>query len=543
MQVVRESNGARIGARGAGQKVYGTFLLGETEFAVSMDRLEEVIEEPSSYVPMPMAPPAMLGVSALRGVPLPVMDAGRLLEWSGSANNLLRRLAVVNVDGASASGTSVDGASNDRASNDRASAGGASIGIRFDQTREVLWVSESEVKWLDPETTERRAIAGVIAAEGGNRLIQILDISALVRVAKMPRWSNAAGAAPVQLRTQRMRRQEKRLVSFRVGGTLLGLDSASTVRVITPGQGGGAPLQDSPIRAELCNQAILVERSLLPILRLQQFLGWGDSASPPQQVLVCRAPSGQRIGFAIDGVDQLIPYQEEDIREVPIFSDYQSGLFRGCLLRQDRDPLILLHETDIFSAPAIAEVLQGHARLSQQEKENADDRQTRGGRKKADLLVFRIGSLFGIRIAEVLEILDARQDFIRLPQSPPALVGTFGIRGEAVAVVDPRKLFGFPGERRVGEERILIFSSDGKRIGMLVDSVESILHWSEGDEELPDVFFQDLQQRMGGGFEKGLGLAGDSGRKQPMVLLHARQVVEKLRSALDGASPAAKEAA
>ncbi len=517
MHMKQENSGARSGARGAGQKVYGTFLLGETEFAVSMDTLEEVIDEPSNYVPMPMAPPAMLGVSALRGVPLPVMDAGRLLEWSGSVKDILRRVAVVSV-------------------------GEASVGVRFDQTREVLWVSESEVQWLDPETAERRAIAGVIAAESGKRLIQILDISALVRVAKLPRWRNAASAAPAQLRLQKARRQEKRLVSFRVGGTLLGLDSASTVRVITPGQGGGSRLQDSPVRTDFCNQAILVERSLLPILRLQQFLGWGESTAAPSQVLVCRAPNGQMIGFAIDGVDQLIPYQEEDIREVPIFSDYQSGLFRGCLLRQDRDPLILLHETDLFSAPAIAEVLLGHARLSQQEKESGNGHQARSGRKKADLLVFRIGSLFGIRIAEVLEILDAKQDFVRLPQSPPALLGTFGIRGEAVAVVDPRKLFGFPGERSAGEERILIFSTEGKRIGMLVDCVESILHWSEGDEELPDVFFQDLQQRMGGGFEKGLGLAGDGGRKQPMVLLHARQIAEKLRGVLDS-SPAAQEAA
>lgn len=517
MQIKQENNGARSGARGAGQKVYGTFLLGETEFAVSMDALEEVIDEPGSYVPMPMSPPAMLGVSALRGLALPVMDAGRLLEWSGNAKDSQRRVAVVRV-------------------------GEANIGVRFDQTREVLWVSEGEVQWLNPETTERRAIAGVISAAGGNRLIQILDMAALIRVAKMPRWSSASGAAPAQLRMQRARRQEKRLVSFRVGDTLLGLDSVSTVRVITPGQGSGSSLQDSPVSTDLCNQAILVERSLIPVLRLQQFLGWGESTAPPSQVLVCRAPNGQMIGFAIDGVDQLIPYREEDIREVPIFSEYQSGIFRGCLLRPDRDPLILLHETELFSAPAIAEVLQGHARLSQQAKRSGDDRQVRSGGKKADLLVFRIGSLFGIRIAEVLEILDAKQEFVRLPQSPPALVGTFGVRGEAVAVVDPRKLFGFPGERSAADERILIFSTEGKRIGMLVDGVESILHWSEGDEELPDVFFQDLQQRIGGGFEKGLGLAGEGGRKQPMVLLHARQIVEKLRNVLDP-SPAAQEAA
>lgn len=509
MQISQHPSATRRGARAAGQKVYGTFLIGETEFAVPMEALEEVIEEPRSYVPMPMSPPAMLGISSLRGSALPVMDAAPLLEWSGQNPSAARRVAVLRL-------------------------ADARVGVRFDQTREVLWVNDGEVQWLGAEGNEKRAVAGIIPLQGGNRLIQVLDVNSLLRISRMPRWAPANDASSGLASLSKVRRLEQRLVSFFVAGNLLGLDSRSTVRVLTPGRGNAPRLQDSPLRTEFSQQALMVGSSLVPVLRLSEFLGWPSEVESVQQVLVCRSPEGQMLGLAIDKVDQLIPYQPQEVREVPIFSDYQSDLFQGCLLRPDRDPLILLQDQGLYANPHVQEILEGFKRLG---KENLDlspqthQRQQSG--IKTALLVFRIGTIFSIRMQEVREILDGAQDFVRLPHAPDALLGTFGLRGDPVAVIDPRKLFGFSGETPLSGNRILIFEAEGNRIGMLVDSVESILHWAEGEEELPNVFFQDLQQRIGGGYERGIGLQNALGRKQPMVLLHARQIVDRLRAVLE----------
>jgi purine-binding chemotaxis protein CheW len=469
-----------------------------------MEALDEVVEEPPAYVSMPLAPAAMLGVAPLRGTALPVMDAAGLLNWSGQGNNAgNRRVAVVRING-------------------------ARVGVRFDQTREVLRVSEGQIQWLDGENEERKAVSGVILAQGGNRLIQILDIPVVVHLAGIPRWNNTA--APSQIAVTRARRREKRLVSFRAGSTILGIDSMSVQRVILAGEGREAKLLNSPMANEICRQMIMVGQTAVPVIQLREFLGWGAAQEPAAQVLICRSPSGLLAGFAIDALEQLVPYQPDEVRAVPIFSEVQNGLIRGCFLQENRNPLIVLHEIDFFSAPAVTATIQGHAVIGAGARESARDEKTQG--KKVDLLVFRIGGLFAMRMSEVREVLDARQDYVRLPQEPPEVLGTFGLRGEPVPVVDPRKLFDLEGDPDTGEGRLLIFQCGAKLIGMRVDSVESILHWTPGDEELPNLLFQEAKQRMGAGFERGMRLADSEGRKQPMVLLHARQVIERLRAAL-----------
>ena len=55
-------------------EVYGSFILGDSEFALPASAIEDVINAPERITPQPLAPPYLLGIITLRGMTVPVID-------------------------------------------------------------------------------------------------------------------------------------------------------------------------------------------------------------------------------------------------------------------------------------------------------------------------------------------------------------------------------------------------------------------------------------------------------------------------------------
>ena len=71
--------------------IHGSFILADVEFALPAQVIQEVVNEPEHYDPMPLAPDYALGLLNLRGVIMPVVDIRILFEIEGerTANNCL----------------------------------------------------------------------------------------------------------------------------------------------------------------------------------------------------------------------------------------------------------------------------------------------------------------------------------------------------------------------------------------------------------------------------------------------------------------------
>ena len=132
------------------------FQLGDDEFALPIDVVDEVARIPERIARLPKTPAFLEGVVNLRGDVVPVVDQRRRFDMPPAANLETRRLVVVRTDRHRA-------------------------GLIVDSVSEVL---RSPSDALEPapdlagETT--RLVQGVINLESAGRMVMLLDPSELL---------------------------------------------------------------------------------------------------------------------------------------------------------------------------------------------------------------------------------------------------------------------------------------------------------------------------------------------------------------------------
>ena len=139
------------------------FRLGEDEFGLPIDGVDEVGEVPAKITKLPKTPKFLEGVVNLRGDVLPVIDQRRRFDMPVLAESDRRRLVVV------------------RTERHRA-------GLIVDGVSDVLRVTAGSVE-PPPELTDQiaRLVRGVINLEQSQRMILVLDASELLTPAERGR--------------------------------------------------------------------------------------------------------------------------------------------------------------------------------------------------------------------------------------------------------------------------------------------------------------------------------------------------------------------
>jgi purine-binding chemotaxis protein CheW len=132
------------------------FRLGEDEFGLPIDAVEEVMRMPDQVARLPKTPKFLEGVVNLRGEVLPVVDQRRRFNMPAGEGMAGRRLVVV------------------RTHRHRA-------GLIVDSVSEVLRTREDEVAAAPTLTGESSALVrGVVNLERSGRIILLLDPSELL---------------------------------------------------------------------------------------------------------------------------------------------------------------------------------------------------------------------------------------------------------------------------------------------------------------------------------------------------------------------------
>ncbi|NOY52052.1 MAG: chemotaxis protein CheW [Deltaproteobacteria bacterium] len=106
-------------------------------------------------------------------------------------------------------------------------------------------------------------------------------------------------------------------------------------------------------------------------------------------------------------------------------------------------------------------------------------RKSREKVKEADPLLqmvsFHLGNEnFLVDILRIQEIIR-RIEISRMPKAPEYIEGVINLRGTVIPVLDLRKRFGILLPEKNAEERIIVIKTEGKPMGMIVDSVADVL--------------------------------------------------------------------
>ena len=139
-----------------GERQFVVFRLGDDEFALPIEAVNEVARVPEQITRVPKTPKFLEGVINLRGEVLPVVDQRRRFDLPALADGRARRLLVV------------------RTENHRA-------GLIVDSVSEVMRCFADEIEPAPSLTGEKvRLVEGVINLDGTGRIVLVLDPAELL---------------------------------------------------------------------------------------------------------------------------------------------------------------------------------------------------------------------------------------------------------------------------------------------------------------------------------------------------------------------------
>lgn len=392
-------------------------VVGGQTYTLPGGQLVEVLRR-SRVTRVPHGPPALLGVSNLRGAVLPVVSLARLM---GSAAGSEERVVVLDHSGA--------------------------VGLLVDA---VLRLDQVDAASVSQQIDIAALLDGGFTRQAPNTANQ---------------QSRAAAQSPVETHAA-----HRVLISFLVNGQSFGLPLDAVIEVLrlpeNLAQLAGADVTVLGI-ANVRNRA-------LPIISLAGLLGFvtngNDSAG--SRVLVVEYDGGQ-IGLVADAIETILRLDETAVDKVPAILQRGRGQAElDAIGRQGSGrPLVsILSVPRLFANAAIQPTV---AATSGETTEVAKQEVTQ---TQEQFVVFDLGDeRYGLPIAAVQEVLRLPETVTRLPNGPRFVSGLLNLRGRPVPVIDQRQRFDAPVATDAVQPRVIIVRVGTLQAGFVVDAVSEIL--------------------------------------------------------------------
>ena len=258
---------------------FGTFFIGESEFALAAADVREVVGYPEMVTPVPVAADMVVGMFSLRGEMVPILDVARALNLEEPDQVGEKRIAIV-------------------------SSGDSHLGLTFDRTGAILRVPRSEAvsMWREHDT-ERRAIQGIVRSSSSGQFIQVLSPEYLGNLPGVPVGARLSESA-LDTRTY------AKAIVARIGDTEVAF-SIEQLREIQDA------LKLSPVQSLFphCRGVVQIRDERIAVLDLRSALGLPENAGSSK--LVFLQHEGECIGIEVDALVETLEYPEDDALPLP----------------------------------------------------------------------------------------------------------------------------------------------------------------------------------------------------------------------------------
>ncbi|WP_181969822.1 chemotaxis protein CheW [Paraburkholderia sp. DHOC27] len=469
----------------ASLELYGSFHLGQTELALPVAALQEVVNYPAAITPVPLAPGHLLGLFNLRGTLIPIVDLRQLLQLPDDGVRSTSKIAIVEL-------------------------ADMRIGLLFDTTGEILRVPAAQRITFERADHAPAVICGALKLDGGERILQILSAAALLGLPDVPQLHHRAGAA--ERRAQQAQRRQT--VSFRVAGAHLALPMAAIQEIIRV-----PAMHPSPLADEICIGMLNLRGTTVPVLDFARFMGLTRENSTAEAQAVHGTPADERrivvlnqqdihVGLMVDEVRSIVAYRDDELLAMPAYSRRHVALFAGCLGNEGRDSIILLNADALCTHERITTIARGHRDLYRDNARAAAATRQRGGARET-YVTFRLAHLLGVRIGQLREVIDYSDEVVVTPGAPSFVRGVLQLRREMVTVIDVRAMYGMPPYADLANAKILIVEHRGEKYGLVVDGVDNIVTIDAASRiPVPAMLTRQLSNGWGNGMTEAVELPG-----------------------------------
>jgi purine-binding chemotaxis protein CheW len=296
-----------------------TFQVAGQDYALDIGAVREILPAPTHIALVPMAEALVLGVMAFRDTLLPLLSLRGLLGFAQPDAPSGQEKVLVAV------------------------VAGVQVGLLADRMRSVVSADPATV---DPTPAVLAARAGgetrikaILRAEGGRRLIAILDPALLFVEDVMLRLAGAADTGKVLTVEPNAAAADSQFLVFRLGDEEFGLPIAAVDEVAR------APEQITrvPKTPKFLEGVINLRGQVLPVVdqRRRFDLPRFDGDKARQRLVVVRS-GRHRAGLIVDSVSEVLRTPTEAIEPAPDLTGEAARLVQGVVNIGDGARLVLL---------------------------------------------------------------------------------------------------------------------------------------------------------------------------------------------------------
>jgi len=466
-----------------------TFLLGEDEFGADIMDVKEIIRVPD-ITKIPNAPNYIEGACNLRGNVLPIIDGRTRLHLERKPKDEYSRILVIDVDG-------------------------KATGVLVDKVSEVMRVNTVDIE--EPpqiiKNIDSDYLNGVVKLDNGNRLVMLLDIVRILNVNNPVK--DQIGQSDESLQENSILANgsvaesidEEQMVSFRLDKEEYAIGIMMVKEIIRVPQIVRVPNCEAYIEG-----VVSIRNDLLPIINLRTYFGMEHVDIDDHTRILVVNMGKFTAGIMVDKVSEVLRVPMSMIQPPPKFFTQSGEQLKGVAKLNNGKRMILLLEPSKLISDDEINAINGINETHEQATEDKD--KTSQLLDEEQLVTFKIGTEeYGIKIANVQEI-NRMTEVTKIPRAPDYIEGIVNLRGNVTPVLDLRKLFQLSEKQETDATRIIIVDLNGKRTGIIVDSVSGVLRFEKTlIEAPPDI----LSSGVDSDYVEGVGKL-DGGKRMILIL-------------------------
>ncbi len=325
-----------------------SFELGRQEYALPLDRVQEIIQLPGHISEVARAETAVLGVVTLRHRLLPLVSLRALLGMPTDSGRKEPGKVIVLPMGSGA------------------------VGVVADRTREILHVALSAIDPAPSLLTRGEGdaeITSICRLENGKRLVGLLSPDLLFRSDLVRRVlsEQSKGTGLGEALTENNTMANEQFIIFRLGDQEYGIPIAAVDEIARP----PSRLARLPKAPSFVDGVMNLRGIVVPVFDLRRrFDVASKEAAGTQRVLVL-AVGGGKTGFIVDGVSEVMKIADSAIRPAPEVSPQQMRLIGRVANLSAQNRMILLVDPAQLLDRIEADVLAKFDRSAAERKSKA----------------------------------------------------------------------------------------------------------------------------------------------------------------------------
>lgn len=296
-----------------------SFIVAEQEYAISIDDVQEIVQVPENIVQVPHSESHVMGLMTLRNRLLPVVSLRRMFNLATQEIDEHSRIVVVALNG-------------------------ASVGVLMDSANEVLRVAKVNVDSM-PGLLARDGnmsdISDICRLDDGNRLVSILSVANMFRhsaIKEAVNTVNNSGEAAVE--NELITEDDEQVVVFRLGKEEFGISIESVQEIVRVPD----VLTHVPKAPAFVEGVINLRGAVLPVIDQRLRLGMNASERNDMQRIMVFLIHGNRTGFIVDSVTEVLKIPKSAIEVAPQFSTEQAHLIGRVANMEKQNRMIQLIE-------------------------------------------------------------------------------------------------------------------------------------------------------------------------------------------------------